>query len=63
MEYVSIIRSCTKNKLLIMLVSVAVEQIAEADPPSETMFKGWQRTWERCVQLEKGFWDMAMALS
>ncbi|TFY64232.1 hypothetical protein EVJ58_g2760 [Rhodofomes roseus] len=40
----------------------AIEAMAVADPPSPVRFQEWQSTWERCVRLEQGFWDMSMGL-
>ncbi|KZT74039.1 hypothetical protein DAEQUDRAFT_660774 [Daedalea quercina L-15889] len=39
-----------------------IEVMAVADPPSSVRFQEWQSTWERCVRLEKGFWDMSLGL-
>lgn len=39
-----------------------LESRAAADAPSPIRFADWQHVWERCTQLEKGFWDMAMNL-
>lgn len=39
-----------------------LESRAAADAPSPIRFADWQNVWERCTQLEKGFWDMAMNL-
>ncbi|EIW85637.1 hypothetical protein CONPUDRAFT_118575 [Coniophora puteana RWD-64-598 SS2] len=41
----------------------SIESRAAADPPSEVRLEEWKSVWERCVRLEKGFWDMAMTLS
>ncbi|KAI0810852.1 Phosphomethylpyrimidine kinase-domain-containing protein [Irpex lacteus] len=40
-----------------------LESIAAADPPSPARFAEWRAIWERCTQLEKGFWDMALQRS
>ncbi|KAJ4475560.1 Phosphomethylpyrimidine kinase-domain-containing protein [Lentinula aciculospora] len=40
-----------------------IEARAAADPPSPNRFAEWYAVWERCTELEKGFWDMAMNLS
>ncbi|KAJ3788268.1 Ribokinase-like protein [Lentinula aff. detonsa] len=40
-----------------------IEAHTAADPPSPNRFKEWYAVWERCTELEKGFWDMAMNLS
>jgi len=34
-----------------------------ADPPSPSRFRELSKIWSRCVELEKGFWDMAISLS
>ena len=39
-----------------------IETMAVADPPSPARYREWQATWERCVRLEKGFWDMSLNL-
>lgn len=39
-----------------------IEELAVFDPPSPGRFLEWQDTWERCVRLEKGFWDMSIGL-
>jgi len=39
-----------------------IEAMAVADPPSPVRFQEWQSAWERCVRLEKGFWDMSIGL-
>ncbi|KAF8437560.1 Phosphomethylpyrimidine kinase-domain-containing protein [Boletus edulis BED1] len=47
-------------------VSVGLETIearAAADPPSPVRYAEWLAVWERCVRLEKQFWDMGMNLS
>lgn len=40
-----------------------IETQAAADPPSSIRYAEWLAVWERCIGLEKGFWDMAMNLS
>ncbi|KIK96679.1 hypothetical protein PAXRUDRAFT_825700 [Paxillus rubicundulus Ve08.2h10] len=40
-----------------------IEAVAAADPPSPSRYDEWMAVWEKCVQLERGFWDMAMNLS
>ncbi|KAJ3853794.1 Phosphomethylpyrimidine kinase-domain-containing protein [Lentinula lateritia] len=40
-----------------------IEARATMDPPSPSRFAEWYAVWERCTELEKGFWDMAMNLS
>ncbi|KAF8823697.1 hypothetical protein HHX47_DHR9000159 [Lentinula edodes] len=40
-----------------------IEARATMDPPSLSRFAEWYAVWERCTELEKGFWDMAMNLS
>ncbi|KAH0830165.1 Phosphomethylpyrimidine kinase-domain-containing protein [Lanmaoa asiatica] len=40
-----------------------IEARAAADPPSPVRYAEWLAVWEKCVRLEKGFWDMAMNLS
>ncbi|KAF9064649.1 Ribokinase-like protein [Rhodocollybia butyracea] len=40
-----------------------IEARAAADPPSKHRLEEWCAVWERCTELEKGFWDMAMNLS
>lgn len=40
-----------------------IEARATADPPTPVRYAEWLAVWERCVRLEKGFWDMAMNLS
>ncbi|KAE9405863.1 hypothetical protein BT96DRAFT_955119 [Gymnopus androsaceus JB14] len=37
-----------------------IEARAVDDPPSTRRLEGWSEVWERCTELEKGFWDMAM---
>ncbi|KAI0333121.1 hypothetical protein GY45DRAFT_1320061 [Cubamyces sp. BRFM 1775] len=39
-----------------------IEALAVADPPSALRFKEWCDVWEKCTQLEKGFWDASMQL-
>lgn len=41
----------------------AIEEMAQADPPSPLRFKEWCTVWEKCTKLEKGFWDMALNLA
>ncbi|KAN0073795.1 Ribokinase-like protein [Tylopilus felleus] len=40
-----------------------IEARAAADPPSPVRYAEWLAVWERCIRLEKQFWDMAMNLS
>ncbi|KAI6046757.1 Phosphomethylpyrimidine kinase-domain-containing protein [Pisolithus marmoratus] len=40
-----------------------IEGRAVADPPSALRYAEWLAVWERCTDLEKSFWDMAMNLS
>ncbi|TRM69720.1 Phosphomethylpyrimidine kinase-domain-containing protein [Schizophyllum amplum] len=40
-----------------------IESRAAEDPPSPARFAEWAGVWQKCTQLEKGFWDMAMNLS
>ncbi|KAI6111233.1 Phosphomethylpyrimidine kinase-domain-containing protein [Pisolithus sp. B1] len=40
-----------------------IESRAVADPPSASRYAEWLAVWERCTDLEKSFWDMAMNLS
>ncbi|KAI6124029.1 Phosphomethylpyrimidine kinase-domain-containing protein [Pisolithus croceorrhizus] len=40
-----------------------IESRAVADPPSASRYAEWLAAWERCTDLEKSFWDMAMNLS
>ncbi|KAF8129249.1 Phosphomethylpyrimidine kinase-domain-containing protein [Boletus edulis] len=40
-----------------------IEARAAADPPSPVRYAEWLAVWERCVRLEKQFWDMGMNLS
>ncbi|KAI6017536.1 Phosphomethylpyrimidine kinase-domain-containing protein [Pisolithus microcarpus] len=40
-----------------------IESRAAADPPSASRYAEWLAAWERCTDLEKSFWDMAMNLS
>ncbi|KAF9064927.1 hypothetical protein BDP27DRAFT_1425325 [Rhodocollybia butyracea] len=53
--------------LLIQILSPAITATikarAAADPPSKHRLEEWCAVWERCTELEKGFWDMAMNLS
>ncbi|KAF9228850.1 hypothetical protein BS17DRAFT_691780 [Gyrodon lividus] len=37
-----------------------IETRAAADPPSPSRYAEWMSVWEKCVRLEKGFWDMGM---
>ena len=37
-----------------------IEARAAADPPSAVRYAEWLAVWERCIRLEKEFWDMAM---
>jgi hydroxymethylpyrimidine/phosphomethylpyrimidine kinase len=37
-----------------------IELRAAADPPSPSRYAEWMAVWEKCVRLEKGFWDMGM---
>jgi len=37
-----------------------IEARAAADPPSAVRYADWLTVWERCIRLEKEFWDMAM---
>jgi len=37
-----------------------VESCAIADPPSSESLAEWINIWERCTNLEKGFWDMGL---
>ncbi|KAI6107025.1 Phosphomethylpyrimidine kinase-domain-containing protein, partial [Pisolithus croceorrhizus] len=39
-----------------------IESRAVADPPSASRYAEWLAAWERCTDLEKSFWDMAMNL-
>ncbi|KAJ8494986.1 hypothetical protein ONZ51_g1948 [Trametes cubensis] len=39
-----------------------IEALAVADPPSALRFKEWCDIWEKCTQLEKGFWDASLQL-
>lgn len=41
----------------------SIEARAATDPPSPVRYAEWLAVWERCIGLEKGFWDMAMNLS
>ena len=43
--------------------TATVEGIGSVTPPTEGIFEEWVEIWRRCVKLEKGFWDMAIALS
>jgi len=40
-----------------------VEGIGSVASPTEGIFEEWVEIWRKCVMLEKGFWDMAIALS
>ena len=39
-----------------------IESCAIADPPSTERLGEWMGVWERCTNLEKGFWDMALGI-
>ncbi|KAJ3518466.1 hypothetical protein NMY22_g13664 [Coprinellus aureogranulatus] len=39
----------------------SVEKLVEDDHPSASRLKEWEDVWLRCTELEKGFWDAAMA--
>ncbi|KAG6331031.1 hypothetical protein ID866_8062 [Astraeus odoratus] len=40
-----------------------IESRAAADPPSVSRYAEWMFIWQRCTELEKNFWDMAMDMS
>ncbi|KAI0085951.1 Phosphomethylpyrimidine kinase-domain-containing protein [Irpex rosettiformis] len=40
-----------------------LETIAAEDSPSPARFEEWRTVWERCTELERGFWDMALQQS
>lgn len=39
----------------------SIERLLENDRPSAERLKEWKNVWLRCTELEKGFWDAAMA--
>lgn len=39
-----------------------IESCAIADPPSTERLREWIGVWERCTNLEKSFWDMALGM-
>ncbi|KAF8801414.1 hypothetical protein BYT27DRAFT_7261953 [Phlegmacium glaucopus] len=43
-------------------VKAGLENCAIADPPSPERLAEWMGVWERCTNLEKGFWDMALGI-
>jgi len=40
-----------------------IEGIGSMAPITKERFEEWVEIWKKCVMLEKGFWDMAIALS
>jgi hydroxymethylpyrimidine/phosphomethylpyrimidine kinase len=44
-------------------VVATIEGIGSIVPLTEERFEEWVEIWRKCVMLEKGFWDMAIALS
>lgn len=44
-------------------MAATIESIASMAPITEERFEEWVEIWKKCVMLEKGFWDMAIALS
>ena len=43
--------------------TATIEGIGSITPVTEERFEEWVEIWRKCVMLEKGFWDMAVALS
>ncbi|TEB34011.1 thiamine biosynthesis protein [Coprinellus micaceus] len=39
----------------------SIEKLVVIDHPSPARLKEWEDVWLRCAELEKGFWDAAMA--
>ena len=40
-----------------------IESLATADPPATLRYGEWCAIWDKCTNLEKNFWDMALNLS
>jgi hydroxymethylpyrimidine/phosphomethylpyrimidine kinase len=45
-----------------MGLRVLEERIA-SEPPSRVKFVELREIWRRCIELERGFWDMALFLA
>lgn len=44
-------------------ITATVESIGSKAPITGTNLEEWVDIWRKCVELEKGFWDMAISLS